>query len=155
MPGSCHDPDRPVFRLAPASGWLNDPHGIIWHDGHHELFHQFIPDAPVWSPGCRWGRAAAPDLVRWRPGGIALAPRLDEDGCGSGSVAPDDGDPVIVYTSVRGPDLARGGSPCAVATTSGERRVVLDGAWVLAASTWHDDRRAYVMSGLGDQEHLG
>lgn len=106
-------PGRPAYHFTAPAGWINDPLGVTWHGGsdggRYELFFQFNPDAPTWVPGCRWGQATSPDLVRWRDPRTALEPGPGEDGCWSGSVAvDDDGTPTIVYTSVRAGDLGRG-----------------------------------------------
>jgi beta-fructofuranosidase len=91
------------------TGWINDPHGVCWHDGRYELFFQYNPDAPTWAVACRWGRTTSPDLVRWGPVDVALAPQEGEAGCWTGSVVVDDsGRPVIVYTSVRAEHLDLG-----------------------------------------------
>jgi beta-fructofuranosidase len=99
------DPRRPGYHFTVATGWINDPLGVTWHedaagDGRYELFYQLNPEAPVWAPACRWGQATSPDLVRWRDPRTALEPGPDETGCWSGSVVVDGGVPVIVYTSV-------------------------------------------------------
>ena len=94
------DPRRPGYHFTSPVGWINDPLAITWHDGRYELFYQLNPDAPVWTPACRWGQATAADLVRWRDPRTALEPGPDETGCWSGSLVVDQGLPVIVYTSV-------------------------------------------------------
>jgi beta-fructofuranosidase len=100
------DPRRPGYHFTAPSGWINDPLGVTWHraadgdGGRYELFYQFNPEAPAWTPACRWGQATAEDLVRWRHPRTALEPGPEETGCWSGSVVVDGGVPVIVYTSV-------------------------------------------------------
>ena len=100
---------RPGYHFTVPEGWINDPHGVSWHDGRYELFFQYNPAAPEWVVACRWGRASAPDLVRWSRPELALSPKDGEAGCWTGSVVTtDDGIPVIVYTSVRADDLDLG-----------------------------------------------
>lgn len=102
-------PRRPGYHFTVPTGWLNDPHGVCWHDGRYELFFQYNPSEPVWAVACRWGRSASPDLVRWGPVDVALAPQEGEAGCWTGSVVVDGaGHPVIVYTSVRAEHLDLG-----------------------------------------------
>ena len=107
------DPRRPGYHFTVAEGWINDPLGVTWHrngdGGRYELFYQLNPDAPVWSPACRWGQVTSDDLVRWADPRTALEPGPDETGCWSGSVVVDDGVPGIVYTSVlaESPGLGR------------------------------------------------
>jgi beta-fructofuranosidase len=98
------DVGRPGYHFTVPAGWINDPLGVTWHEtpegGRYELFYQSNPDAPVWTPACRWGQATSADLVRWREPRTALEPGPGETGCWSGSVVVDQGRPVIVYTSV-------------------------------------------------------
>lgn len=105
--------ERPGFHITAPTGWINDPLGVTWHEapegGRYELFVQYNPAAPTWSPACCWGQLQSPDLVRWEWAGTALSPGPEETGCWSGSVAVrDDGVPVIVYTSVVAADLDAG-----------------------------------------------
>ena len=98
------DPGRPGYHFTVPAGWINDPLGVTWHEasdgGRYELFYQSNPEAPVWTPACRWGQATSADLVRWRDPRTALEPGPGEVGCWSGSVVVDQGRPVLVYTSV-------------------------------------------------------
>jgi beta-fructofuranosidase len=98
------DPGRPGYHFTVPAGWINDPLGVTWHEtpdgGRYELFYQSNPEAPVWTPACRWGQATSADLVRWRDPRTALEPGPAEVGCWSGSVVVDQGHPVLVYTSV-------------------------------------------------------
>lgn len=64
---------RPQFHFAPAFGWMNDPNGLVWHDGEYHLFYQYHPFSLTWGP-MHWGHAVSPDLVNWEHLPIALAP---------------------------------------------------------------------------------
>ncbi len=64
---------RPVFHFTPASGWMNDPNGMVCHDGEFHLFYQFYPDSNVWGP-MHWGHAVSEDLVDWEQLPVALTP---------------------------------------------------------------------------------
>lgn len=100
---------RPRLHLTPSRGWLNDPHGVVHHDGLYHLFHQAVPAALTWQPNVAWGHTTSPDLVTWTHLPPALEPGEGDDGCWSGDalVLPD-GDVVLFYTSVRHPDLDQG-----------------------------------------------
>jgi beta-fructofuranosidase len=99
---------RPRVHVTPAGGWLNDPVGGLVHDGRYHLFFQSVPGATRWQPACRWAHLVGDDLVRWRHLPAALAPGEGDDGVWSGSAVLDAGGPVLVYTSVAGPDLDLG-----------------------------------------------
>lgn len=75
--GAYQEPFRPQFHFSPATGWMNDPNGLVYHDGVYHLFYQYYPDATVWGP-MHWGHAFSEDLVHWQHRPIALFP--DENG---------------------------------------------------------------------------
>ena len=87
---------RPRLHHTPGSGWVNDPHTLVHHDGTYHLFFQYVPGRTTWDLGCHWGHATSPDLLTWSPAPVALAPGDGDDGCWSGSLAGG----VIFYTSV-------------------------------------------------------
>lgn len=96
------DPARPGFHFRPPAGWMNDPNGTIWHGGRCHLFYQHNPYGDRWG-NIHWGHAVSRDLVRWQHLPVALAPsrELGEDHCFTGSAwRPEDGDPMLFYTSV-------------------------------------------------------
>lgn len=72
-----HEKFRPQYHFSPLSGWMNDPNGLVYHDGLYHLFFQYYPNATVWGP-MHWGHAVSKDLVSWQHKPIALFP--DEKG---------------------------------------------------------------------------
>lgn len=106
---------RPQLSYSPAHNWMNDPNGLVYHDGEYHLFYQYNPNGNAWGD-MSWGHAVSTDLVHWDE----LAPALlaEKDGQGaltqmffSGSVVVDEantsglgrpGQPAMValYTSV-------------------------------------------------------
>ncbi|WP_082588084.1 hypothetical protein [Paenibacillus sp. Soil724D2] len=41
---------RLAFHLMSEFGWINDPNGIIYHDGRYCMFYQHYPYKPFWGP---------------------------------------------------------------------------------------------------------
>jgi len=68
---------RPQFHFSPPAKWMNDPNGLVYHQGYYHLFYQYYPDDIVWGP-MHWGHAMSKDLIRWENKPIALYP--DEHG---------------------------------------------------------------------------
>ncbi len=67
------EPHRPQYHFSPESNWMNDPNGLLFHDGRYHLFYQYYPDSTVWGP-MHWGHAVSPDLTHWTHQPIALYP---------------------------------------------------------------------------------
>lgn len=64
---------RPQFHFSQPSNWMNDPNGMVFHDGIYHLFYQYFPDSTVWGP-MHWGHATSSDLLFWEHKPIALYP---------------------------------------------------------------------------------
>ncbi|MEU1306906.1 hypothetical protein [Streptomyces shenzhenensis] len=45
---------RPRSHFTPRHGWMNDPNGLINHDGRWHLFFQHAPKASTGGTQCRW-----------------------------------------------------------------------------------------------------
>ena len=89
--------------------WVNDPHGTTYHRGRHHVFFQQVAGSSVWRSDVAWGHASSPDLRAWTEHAPVLLPGDGDDGCWSGGLTvPPDGEALIHYTSVRGPDHALG-----------------------------------------------
>lgn len=41
------EPYRPQLTFSPPSGWINDPNGLVYHDGVFHLFCQYNPNSTV------------------------------------------------------------------------------------------------------------
>ena len=54
----------PKAHFAPDYGWMNDPNGLIYHDGRYELYFQYNPGGIEWDQ-IAWGHAHSRDLVHW------------------------------------------------------------------------------------------
>ena len=64
---------RPQFHFSPPTSWMNDPNGMVFHNGEYHLFYQFYPDSNVWGP-MHWGHAISKDMIYWEHLPIALYP---------------------------------------------------------------------------------
>jgi beta-fructofuranosidase len=99
------DPWRQAFHIQPPVGLLNDPNGLVLHEGSYHLCYQWHPFAPRHAQKF-WAHLTSPDLVHWTEHEPALTPShpYDKDGCYSGSGVVQDGAVRFFYTgNVRGP----------------------------------------------------
>lgn len=64
---------RPQYHFSPPQKWMNDPNGLVYHQGIYHLFYQYYPDDIVWGP-MHWGHAVSKDLKHWKHKPIALYP---------------------------------------------------------------------------------
>jgi beta-fructofuranosidase len=99
---------RPKVHFTAESGWINDPHGVVWHDGAYHVFFQYVPGSTRWGPQCLWGHAISADLVHWREVEPALTPVDGEIGCWSGASVVTGDELQLLYTRVAGDHLGRG-----------------------------------------------
>ncbi|MCW2739206.1 glycoside hydrolase family 32 protein [Nocardioides sp.] len=78
---------RPRDHFTPQRGWLNDPNGLVVHDGEHHLFFQHHPHSLEPGP-MSWGHAVSTDLLTWTELPTALV-GSDSEHIWSGSVVHD------------------------------------------------------------------
>ncbi|MFE1327258.1 glycoside hydrolase family 32 protein [Streptomyces sp. NPDC058741] len=94
------DAHRPVAHLRPPANWINDPNGLVFHDGTYHVCYQYNPFGTRHA-NMHWGHFRSTDLISWEPLPIALTPTPggpDADGCFSGN-AISDGDRIVAFYS--------------------------------------------------------
>lgn len=69
----CYRDYRPAVHYSVPKGWMNDPNGLIFHNGYYHLYYQHYPDACKHGP-MHWGHARSTNLVEWEDLPIALYP---------------------------------------------------------------------------------
>ncbi|MFH0243927.1 glycoside hydrolase family 32 protein [Streptomyces sp. HK10] len=137
------DPYRPVAHLRPPRNWINDPNGLVFHDGHYHVFYQYNPYGSTHA-NMHWGHFRSPDLVDWEPLPIALSPApggVDADGCFSGN-AVSDGDRLVVFYSANRWDRSPRHQPVTTATSRDGGRTFSPREG-LAIPAWPEDCTMY------------
>ncbi|WP_116248599.1 glycoside hydrolase family 32 protein [Nocardiopsis sp. FIRDI 009] len=89
-PGSAatDHPHRPQLHFTPAENWMNDPNGLVYHDGRYHLYFQYNPEGDQWG-NMSWGHATSPDLIHWEQQPLAI-PYTDQEHVFSGGVVFDE-----------------------------------------------------------------
>ncbi len=64
---------RQQLHFTPSIGWINDPNGMVYHDGEWHLFFQYNPLGGRWN-NMSWGHAVSRDLIHWEELPVALYP---------------------------------------------------------------------------------
>jgi fructan beta-fructosidase len=105
------EPLRPRFHFTPPRNFMNDPNGLVFHEGEYHLFYQHNPFGEKWGH-MSWGHAVSSDMLHWKHLPVALR---EEGGIMifSGSVVADPDD-TSGQCGARGP-----GASCLVAIYTG------------------------------------
>lgn len=73
------------YHLSPPIGWLNDPNGLVYHDGIYHIYYQY--SAPFFV-NCTWAHITTRDFLNFTYHPLAIYPEKGE-GIWSGSVVYD------------------------------------------------------------------
>jgi fructan beta-fructosidase len=149
--GLYREPLRPLFHFTSRRGWLNDPNGLVYHDGEYHLYYQHNPYGREWG-NMHWGHAVSPDLVRWKELPIALYPRQFGDWAFSGSAVMEGGSLLAAFTSTgRGEclvrSLDRGRTWAELAGNPAVKHAGRDPKLV-----WHEPTRRWIMAVYDEAE---
>jgi sucrose-6-phosphate hydrolase SacC (GH32 family) len=80
-----------AFHATPPRGeWLNDPNGLVHHEGQWRLFAQHRADGPAFA-ATGWARLSSPELLRWCFDGVAIPPDGERWAYSGSVLAGDDG----------------------------------------------------------------
>ncbi len=62
---------RPQYHFSSQKNWINNPSGLVYHNGEYHLFYQHNPFGNTWA-NMSWGHAVSKDLVSWNSMPLAL-----------------------------------------------------------------------------------
>jgi fructan beta-fructosidase len=105
-----HENHRPLLSYSPERNWMNDPNGLVYHDGEYHLFYQYNPSGNAWGD-MSWGHAVSPDLLNWSELPPALP--VEKDAKGAITQMFFSGSAVVDHANTSG--LGQPGKPAMVA----------------------------------------
>lgn len=91
------------YHFHPASGWINDPNGLVYFKGYYHAFFQHTPHyEQPWKEPMVWGHARTKDFQNWeeRPVALWADQPYDIGGVWSGTATVRDGMLYVFYASV-------------------------------------------------------
>ena len=153
----------PHIHFAAHFGWINDPNGLVYHDGIYEMYYQCNPQGVEWG-NMTWGHARSRDLVNWEEMPPVLHP--DENGamysgCGlrnDRALLGMSGDTLFFfYTAAPSRAERKNGKEFTIRfaySTDGGDTLIKTGDPVLASAErenrdpkvfWHEESKAYIM----------
>ena len=101
---SSDDHWQPRLHFTAPGHWINDPNGLIVHDGIVHLFYQVNPQGLDWG-NISWGHASSDNYLDWRDHGVAI-PDTPEEASFSGCIVYDENNTSGLGAGGRGPLVA-------------------------------------------------
>jgi sucrose-6-phosphate hydrolase SacC (GH32 family) len=101
---------RPQLSFSPQRNWMNDPNGLVYHEGEYHLFFQHNPNKNTFGD-VSWGHAVSTDLLRWTE--LPLALPVEKDAKGEITQMFFSGSAVVDHANTSG--LGQPGKPAMVA----------------------------------------
>ena len=153
----------PHIHFAAHYGWINDPNGLVYHDGIYEMYYQCNPQGVEWA-NMTWGHARSRDLIHWEEMQPVLHP--DENGamysgCGlrnDGALLGMSGDTLFFfYTAAPSRADRKKGKEFTIRfaySNDGGDTLIKTGDPVLVSAErenrdpkvfWHEESQAYIM----------
>ncbi len=156
------EPYRLAYHFSPEKNWMNDPNGLVYHNGKYHLFYQYNPAGTTWG-NMSWGHATTEDLVHWnrRPLAIPMdgenmifsgSAVVDKDNT-SGLCDSDDGNCLVAIYTSHLPDLQT--QALAYSNDEGETWTQYEGNPVLDEGMkdfrdpkvfWYEPKQAWLMA---------
>lgn len=64
---------RPAIHMTANTGWINDPNGLVYHEGVFHMYYQYNPFHTEWN-NMSWGHSVSTDLLHWEQKDTVLWP---------------------------------------------------------------------------------
>lgn len=163
----------PKIHFSPKYGWMNDPNGLVYHNGIYELYYQYNPYGTEWG-NMTWGHARTKDFLSYEE----LEPVLHPDengtmfsGCGivneRGLLGLPKDALLFFYTAAGGTNKESEGKEFTIRlaySIDGGNTLVKFGGPVLQSLAcenrdpkvfWHEESQAYILVLWLEEEDFG